>query len=84
MKILSKALLNHSGLYLFKTPETVDSYMPVIRTLGPQGRSSLDPCTWIAPSLLFCMEDYLNSQISFVIFFICENIHNQPVILPKS
>lgn len=84
MKILSKALLNHSGLYSFKTPETVDSYMPVVRKLGPQGRSSLDPCTGMAPSLLLCMEDCLNRQISFVIFFICENIQNPPVILPKS
>lgn len=57
--------------------------MLVIRNLDPLGRPSLDPCTWIVPSLV-CTEDYLRSEISFVIFFICEAIQNQPVILLKS
>lgn len=42
MKILSKALLIHSGLYLFKTPGAADSYTFVITNLDPWGRSSLD------------------------------------------
>lgn len=43
MRILSKTLLKHSGPYLFKTPETVGSYMLVIRNWDPLGRPSLDP-----------------------------------------
>lgn len=33
MKILSKGLLNHDGVCLFKTPKTVDTYMLAIRNL---------------------------------------------------